>query len=50
MWLRPLANSDASCGGKALGLARLIAAGLPVPDGCVLDDRGFRAAVGALVI
>ena len=44
MWVRPLAKSDAACGGKAAGLARLIAAGLPVPDGIVLDDRAFRAA------
>ena len=46
MWLVPLAESTAACGGKALGLARLIAAGLPVPEGWVLDDRAFRAAVG----
>jgi phosphohistidine swiveling domain-containing protein len=44
MWVRPLAKSDAACGGKAVGLARLIAAGLPVPDGIVLDDRAFHAA------
>jgi pyruvate,water dikinase len=48
MWLVPLAESTAACGGKALGLARLIAAGLPVPEGWVLDDRAFRAAAGEL--
>jgi pyruvate,water dikinase len=47
MWLVPLAESTAACGGKAHGLARLIAAGLPVPEGWVLDDRAFHAAVGA---
>jgi pyruvate,water dikinase len=40
MWVRPLADADASCGAKAANLARLIAAGLPVPDGFVVgDDR-----------
>ncbi|HWO24433.1 MAG TPA: PEP/pyruvate-binding domain-containing protein [Kofleriaceae bacterium] len=48
MWLVPLAESTAACGGKAVALARLIAAGLPVPEGWVLDDRAFRAAAGAL--
>lgn len=46
MWLVPLSGSTAACGGKALGLARLIAAGLPVPEGWVLDDRAFRAVAG----
>jgi phosphohistidine swiveling domain-containing protein len=50
MWLVPLAESTAACGGKARGLARLIAAGLPVPEGWVLDDRAFRAAAGELRI
>ncbi|MBA3392971.1 MAG: hypothetical protein H0T89_10020 [Deltaproteobacteria bacterium] len=50
MWVRPLAESDASCGGKAVGLARLIAAGLPVPDGFVIDDRAFRFVVGELPV
>ncbi|HEX2685516.1 MAG TPA: PEP/pyruvate-binding domain-containing protein [Kofleriaceae bacterium] len=36
MWIRPLAEADASCGAKASGLGRLIAAGLPVPDGFVI--------------
>jgi phosphohistidine swiveling domain-containing protein len=46
MWTRALATADASCGGKAHGLARLIAAGLRVPDGFVIDDRAFRVATG----
>jgi hypothetical protein len=50
MWLVPLADSTAACGGKARGLARLIAAGLPVPEGWVLDDRAFRAAAGEIRI
>ncbi len=43
MWVHDLAAADASCGGKAVGLARLIAAGLPVPDGFAIDDAAFRA-------
>jgi len=50
MWVRPLAESDATCGGKAVGLARLIAAGLPVPDGFVIDDRAFRVVAGELPV
>lgn len=42
MSIRPLAEADASCGAKAFGLARLIAAGLPVPDGFVLEASAFR--------
>lgn len=42
MWIRELAQADASCGAKAAGLARLIAAGLPVPEGFVLDRTAFR--------
>ncbi len=49
MWTRALATADASCGGKAFGLARLIAAGLRVPDGFVIDDRAFRVATGDAV-
>ena len=41
MWIRPLADADASCGAKAHGLARLIAAGLPVPDGVVIEPAAF---------
>ena len=48
MWVRPLARSDETCGGKAMGLARLIAAGLPVPDGFVIDGDAFRSLVGEL--
>ena len=48
MWLHRLDDADASCGGKALGLARLIAAGLPVPEGFVLDHRAFRHVIGDL--
>src|SRR5690349_7387573 len=48
MSIRPLAEADASCGAKAFGLARLIAAGLPVPEGFVLEAAVFRetAALG----
>ncbi|HEY0986012.1 MAG TPA: PEP/pyruvate-binding domain-containing protein [Kofleriaceae bacterium] len=42
MWIRPLADAEPSHGAKAFGLARLIAAGVPVPDGFVLDARAFR--------
>ena len=35
--LRELAQADASCGGKAHGLARLIAAGVRVPAGFVVE-------------
>ena len=45
-WVRSLADSDASCGGKAVGLARLIAGGLRVPEGFVIDVHAFRSLVG----
>jgi len=48
MWVRPLSDSDASCGGKAVGLAKLLDAGLPVPEGYVLTDAAFRIAAGAI--
>src|SRR5829696_861023 len=48
MWVHDLRDADASCGGKAIGLGRLLAAGLPVPPGFVIDDRAFRSIVGAL--
>lgn len=48
MWIRALAEADPSCGGKAAHLARLIAAGLPVPDGFVLEPAAFTAAIGPL--
>lgn len=35
-----LGSADERAGGKAAGLAALIAAGLPVPPGIVLDPRG----------
>jgi len=38
--------ADASCGAKAVGLARLMAAGLPVPDGFVVDRDGFAEIAG----
>jgi len=48
VWVHELADADPSCGGKARGLARLSAAGLPVPPGFAIDDRAFRDAAGAL--
>jgi pyruvate,water dikinase len=48
MWVHDLRDADASCGGKAVGLRRLMSAGLSVPDGFVIDDRAFRAIVGEL--
>ncbi|HEV7556529.1 MAG TPA: PEP/pyruvate-binding domain-containing protein, partial [Kofleriaceae bacterium] len=48
MWVHALRDADASCGGKAIGLARLVTAGLPVPDGFVIDDRAFRAVAGTI--
>jgi pyruvate,water dikinase len=44
--IRALADADAACGAKAHGLARLIAAGQPVPDGFVLDVGVFRDVTG----
>lgn len=48
MWVHDLGAADATCGGKAMGLARLIAAGLPVPPGFAIDGAAFRAIVGEL--
>src|SRR3954470_19613976 len=48
MWVRDLAEATPSCGGKAVGLARLIAAGLPVPPGFAIEDAAFREVVGEL--
>jgi pyruvate,water dikinase len=42
MAIRSLRDAGASCGAKAHGLARLLAAGLPVPDGFALDTQVFR--------
>jgi pyruvate,water dikinase len=50
MWVHDLREADPSCGGKAVGLARLLAAGLPVPPGFVIDDRAFRSIVGEVAI
>ncbi len=50
MWVHDLRDADASCGGKAVGLARLIAGGLAVPAGFVIDDRAFRHVVGELAL
>src|SRR5262245_35748354 len=47
MLVQALRDADASCGGKAMGLAKLLrGSGLPVPDGFVVTDRVFRMAVG----
>ncbi|TMQ12060.1 MAG: hypothetical protein E6J91_21525, partial [Deltaproteobacteria bacterium] len=46
MSIRPLAEADAACGAKAHGLARLIAAGLRVPDGFVIEAEVFRDVTG----
>jgi len=50
MWVHDLARADAHCGGKALGLARLLAGGLPVPAGFVIDDHAFRHVAGEIVL
>jgi phosphohistidine swiveling domain-containing protein len=50
MYVHDLREADASCGGKAVGLGRLIVAGLPVPPGFVIDDRAFRDLIGDLAI
>jgi phosphohistidine swiveling domain-containing protein len=48
MFVTELLLADASCGGKALGLARLLRAGsLSVPDGFVITNALFAAAAGA---
>ena len=43
-----LADADAASGAKAHGLARLRAAGLPVPPAVVLTPAAFVATVGAV--
>jgi pyruvate,water dikinase len=48
MWVHDLREADASCGGKAAGLARLIAAGLDVPPGFVISDLAFKSVIGEL--
>lgn len=49
MWVHDLREADASCGGKAVGLARLIAAGLDVPPGFAISGEAFASIVGAIV-
>ncbi|HVV86519.1 MAG TPA: PEP/pyruvate-binding domain-containing protein, partial [Kofleriaceae bacterium] len=44
------AASVAGAGGKAQGLARLVAAGLPVPDGFVVTGAAFAALVGGAAV
>ena len=46
--LLDLADAGADAGGKAHGLARLIAAGVPTPPGFVIAPAAFAALVGAL--
>jgi phosphohistidine swiveling domain-containing protein len=48
MRVRSIADCDPSCGGKANGLARLVAAQLPVPECFVIGDDVFRDVVGVL--
>jgi phosphohistidine swiveling domain-containing protein len=48
MWVHDLRDADESCGGKAVGLARMLAAGLPVPPGFVISGGAFRSIVGEL--
>jgi pyruvate,water dikinase len=48
MWVHDLREADASCGGKAVGLARLITAGLDVPPGFVISDEVFKSVIGEL--
>ena len=46
--LRDAASPAAGTGGKAAGLAHLVAAGLPVPDGFVLSHAAFTRVAGEL--
>ncbi len=50
MWVHDLHDADEHCGGKAVGLATLLRAGLDVPPGFVLDDGAFRAVAGEIVV
>lgn len=50
MWVHDLARASAHCGGKAIGLGRLLAAGVPVPPGFVIDDNAFRHVAGEIVL
>src|SRR6187399_2206281 len=49
-WVHSLADvaDDPRCGGKARGLAKLLAAGQPVPPGIVIDSRAFASFVGTI--
>ncbi len=47
VWVKSLADAGVTCGGKAHNLARLIAAGLPVPDGFAIEATA-RAARDAI--
>ncbi len=44
------ASAETGCGGKAAHLARLLAAGLPVPAGFALGGAAFRAVVGDVAL
>jgi phosphohistidine swiveling domain-containing protein len=46
MWVHQLADADASCGGKAMGLGKLLRAGEHVPDGFVIAGDAFRQIAG----
>jgi len=48
MLVRDLAEADASCGGKAANLAKLIAAGADVPPGFAIATGAFEQVVGRL--
>lgn len=50
MWVHDLAACDETSGYKAAHLARLIAAGLPVPPGFAIDTQAFRSIVDELAL
>src|SRR5689334_7483152 len=50
MWVHDLAEATPACGGKAMGLAKLIRAGLPVPEGFAIEDAAFRLMAGEIAI
>ena len=41
-------NDSSLAGGKASGIARLLAAGLPVPDGCCVTTRAYEQSLATL--
>lgn len=49
MWVHDLREADASCGGKAVGLSRLISAGLDVPPGFAISGDAFASIVGGII-